>query len=100
MVSQRPSSVTRLGPFLLLTNFSLPSSTICLCVSRRGAHVDDGILKSLLVIDPCETLAVELLLQLSICLRALQVVERLLGCAELLLQGLNLGLWAHVDQNS
>ena len=95
MASQQSSSVTHLGAFLLLANFSLPSSTICLCVLRRGAHVDDGILKSLLVIDPCKTLAVELLLQLSVCLRELS--EALLGCTELLLQGLNLGLWAYIQ---
>lgn len=71
-------------------DLDFPSGTIGLCVLRRSAHVHNRVLESLLVVGPCETLGVEPLLKLGVCLNDLS--KALLGRTEFLLKSLNLGL--------
>ncbi len=79
-----------LGTLFLLVDLNFPSGTIGLCMLCRSAHIHNRVLESLLVVGPCETLGVKLLLKLDICLSDLS--KALLGRTEFLLKSLDLGL--------
>ena len=74
-------------------DLELPSTTVGLDGLCRSAQVNDGVLKSLLVVQPCSAFRVELALKIGI--RPRELTQPLLSQTKLLLESLNLGLCDH-----